>query len=144
MSIFLTIALAAGLLLAPDDTDKADKDKLESGTWLAVSIEVEGKTVAQAAEVRATFKGDEYTQKVGDNVVEQGKFKLDTTKSPKTIDFEILKGPDEGKHQVGLYELDGDTLKICIVPAGETERPKELKSREGTTVTVIVMKREKP
>ena len=58
-------------------------------------------------------------------------YKVDPTATPKTIDFRE-NYPDIGKGLValGIYELDGDQLKICLarrLPALKTEhRPKSL------------------
>jgi len=43
----------------------------------------------------------------------------------------------------GIYELDGDTLRVCFVPQGE-QRPTEFVSKPGTKVTIIEYKRVKP
>jgi hypothetical protein len=43
---------------------------------------------------------------------------------------------------LGLYELDGDTWKICSALPGK-ERPEELTSKEGTGHTLAVWEREK-
>jgi hypothetical protein len=44
--------------------------------------------------------------------------------------------------RLGIYELNGDTLRICRAEAGE-ERPMEFKSKEGTQTILSVAKRQK-
>ena len=53
------------------------------------------------------------------------------------------EGPGKGKTMLGIYELTGDTYKVCFaLPGGE--RPKEFASKPGSKTMLIVMKREKP
>jgi uncharacterized protein (TIGR03067 family) len=79
-------------------------------------------------------------------------FNLQPTKMPKHID--LLGQVELGKSQQillpGIYELKGDTLKLCvpIIPMGETKgsgiRPTEFKSPKESNVGLIIMKRSKP
>ncbi|HYH68471.1 MAG TPA: TIGR03067 domain-containing protein, partial [Urbifossiella sp.] len=71
----------------------------------------------------------------------EGVYHLDPTKSPKTIDIVTLGGAR--KTALGLYQLDGDTLKLCLSldPAKVSERPKEFGSREGEGRVVVTLQR---
>jgi uncharacterized protein (TIGR03067 family) len=67
-------------------------------------------------------------------------YKSDAAGYPKTIDLTPDRGPAKGKTLKGIYELDGNMLKICYVsPATEnperTKRPKEI--GEKGTVTLV-------
>jgi uncharacterized protein (TIGR03067 family) len=67
-------------------------------------------------------------------------YKIDATDYPRTIDLTPDRGPAKGKVLKGIYELDGNTLKIChVAPAAEepekAERPKEIGAKG--TVTVV-------
>ena len=68
-----------------------------------------------------------------------------TGESPKPTDMVKVhyRGtlPD-GKEIKGIYEMDGDTLKSCVAPAGK-ERPKEFSAGKGTGHTLRVFKRMK-
>jgi uncharacterized protein (TIGR03067 family) len=141
------VAGAAILLLAVNlinaREDKGDKDKLQ-GTWQVIGGEAQGKEIpaeaAKAIDVTMTFKGDKYTLKSTKDK-EEGTIKLDSKKDPKTIDFHIESGKDKGKKQLGIYTLDGDTLKICAAKPGSKERPKEIKTTAGDEFEVLVLKR---
>jgi uncharacterized protein (TIGR03067 family) len=66
-------------------------------------------------------------------------YKADPTDYPKTIDLTPDRGPAKGKVLKGIYELDGNTLKVCYVsPATEApekaERPKEIGAKGAVTV----------
>jgi uncharacterized protein (TIGR03067 family) len=137
---------AATLALAADASDDAAKKELDkfTGTWKAVSVVSDGKEVPRddLDKITLTVKGDAYTFRHGDLVVE-GTHKLDPSKTPKTIDAVRSKGPDKGKPILGIYELTEDTYKVCLAPPGQ-DRPTEFASKAGSAYRLIVMKREKP
>jgi uncharacterized protein (TIGR03067 family) len=65
-------------------------------------------------------------QKFGASTIE-GTYQIDPTKKPQTIDFTPLKGgraEAQGKPQLGIYELDGDTFRYCVAYSGNP-RPTE-------------------
>jgi hypothetical protein len=51
-------------------------------------------------------------------------------------------GPDKGKTVRGIYEVKGDTQRVCVAAAGKP-RPKAFESREGSGHTLITYKRAK-
>jgi len=89
-----------------------------------------------------TLEGDKHTVKNGDEVIQVGTQKLDPSKSPKTIDVTMFVGPHKGTVMLGIYEIDGDTLKVCFDPEGNT-RPTEFKRPPGSKNFVNVHKRVK-
>lgn len=72
----------------------------------------------------------------------KGSFKLDPTKKPKTIDMTFPAALDAKEDQkvLGIYELEGDTLRLCYGP-DRGKRPTELNSKAGSKRSVIVFKR---
>jgi RNA polymerase sigma factor (sigma-70 family) len=129
-------------------TDKSTDDKRAIlGTWKAVAQEQQGQSKEDQEHLRLIFSDDEFTIKKGEQVVFKGKFKIDSSKKPKAIDMTITEAAKQGhidKTGLGIYALDGDTLKWCVNEPGETERPKEFSATPGTRFTLITFKREKP
>jgi len=64
--------------------------------------------------------------------------KLDPSKNPKEFEA-VLEGSDE--KVLGLYEAEGDTLKMCWTNPGG-ERPTAFSGGEGKTL--VVYKKAKP
>jgi uncharacterized protein (TIGR03067 family) len=140
--------IVIGLLLgadAPRDDVKKDKEKLQ-GTWKAVTAEAGGKSQDDAEEHRLIFSGDEFSVKKGEETMIKGNFKIDSSKKPKEIDMEFMEAKRDnlkGKIALGIYELDGDTLKWCWNKPGG-ERPKKFSSEAADVHLLVTLKREKP
>jgi uncharacterized protein (TIGR03067 family) len=139
--------IAAGLLLSgetlKEDLVKQELDKLQ-GTWVIVANTKEGKESPESLREskRYTIKGDHYSVsfKGAEKRLLEFRIKLDPESKPKTIDLIGLK--TDTVLLAGLYELDGDTLKICV-PVGSSDRPKALKSEAGSKSGIIVYRRVK-
>ncbi len=128
--------------LADDKADLEKEVRKFQGTWTFESSESGGKELP-AGELKGlilTFEGDKHTVKKGDEVLQVGTQKLDLSKSPKTIDVTMTEGPNKGTVMLGIYEIDGDTLKVCFDPEGK-KRPTEFKSAPGSENFVNVHKR---
>jgi uncharacterized protein (TIGR03067 family) len=87
-------------------------------------------------------RGNATTVTVGGQVVVEATFAVDPSRSPGTIDYTLTAGPDAGKPQRGIYEFDGELLKICFSAPGEG-RPAEFASTPGDGRTFGVWKRAK-
>jgi uncharacterized protein (TIGR03067 family) len=118
--------------------------KLE-GTWVIASMERNREQAPKEAlkGIRLIIKGDEFTIKDG-NMTLKGTFKVDPAQKPKVLD---ATATEDGKKEttVGIYEFDGDMLKVCYTPEGG-ERPKEFSTKAGTNehpIMLDVYKREK-
>lgn len=141
------LVMACGLVLigqlAGDEGKKDDID-LFQGDWVMVSGEANGVKIAdeQAKAFKRTVKGDKITITRGGEELYRGTFKLDPTKKPKTIDVHVETGPAKGMTRVGIYELDGDTMKICVAQP-EAPRPTEFTGKAGSNQTCSVWKKEK-
>ena len=128
--------------LADDKADLEKEVRKFQGIWTFESSESGGKELL-AGELKGlilTFEGDKHTVKKGDEVLQVGTQKLDLSKSPKTIDVTMTEGPNKGTVMLGIYEIDGDTLKVCFDPEGK-KRPTEFKSAPGSENFVNVHKR---
>jgi uncharacterized protein (TIGR03067 family) len=67
---------------------------------------------------------------------------LDPSKKPRWLTMRYTGGANKGKTYLGIYDLSGDTLRLCIISDGKT-RPKEFSAAAGTKSTLAVFKRVK-
>jgi uncharacterized protein (TIGR03067 family) len=150
MKPFFLTAVAVGLLVgagAPAGEGKKDKAALQ-GAWKVVTVEERGRSKEDNEGHEVVFKGDEFTLKRGDQTIIKATIKLDPTKKPKQIDLKItedFRNKHVGETAEGIYELEKDQLKVCIVePGSGGARPTEFTAPEGTKQVVVTLKRANP
>lgn len=137
--IVVVLVMAFGVHLPAEE--KSDQDKVQ-GKWKIDSGTRGGNPLPDEVTKSAVivFDGNKMKMTVTRDGQEQNRemtFKLDQAAKPKAIDVEI-----SGKPGLGIYTLEGDTLKICHGEEGDA-RPTEFASKEGSKVTLIVLKRTK-
>jgi uncharacterized protein (TIGR03067 family) len=146
MRLKLLAVLVVGLLLAADDVkndSKGDMEKMQ-GQWTMVSGERDGQAIPDefVQSLKRTIKGDRFSVKREDETLTAGTFKLDASKTPKTIDLKVDEGQAAGQSMHGIYEFQGDTMKICYAGPGKP-RPTEFSAKEGSGQTCATWKRAK-
>ena len=143
MKSCLFTLLTAGFLLgavgAQDDA-KGDHEKIQ-GTWKVVSAEDSGRKAPDEAikDLKWVIAKDKITYKFGEKTTEWS-YKLEATKKPRWIDL------TEGDlTTLGIYELEGDNLKVCLPEGRKGERSTAFESRpDSVNDILIILKREKP
>jgi uncharacterized protein (TIGR03067 family) len=139
------LLLAVVFLLAADDVKDQVKKELArfEGTWKIVSLETEQNKLTKDAlkHFQLKLEGDKFTT-IDEGRETHGTFKVDPTKKPKTIDITMTDGPQKGSTMIGIYELEGDTYKLCADILGKT-RPTEFAIKPGSGHILEVLKREK-
>jgi len=111
------------------------------GEWQMLSGSMDGHPM-EASLVkhgRRVVKGNRLTVLFGPQVYLKARVTLDSSKSPKQVDYTISSGAGAGGTQSGIYELDGKTLKLCMAVAGKP-RPGEFASAKGDGRTLTVWK----
>jgi uncharacterized protein (TIGR03067 family) len=144
IALFCAVGFAASGALADGKADVEKETKKFQGTW-TIESSVTGGIEIPADQLKGfivTFEGAKHTLKFEDKVFQVGTQKIDPSKSPKTIDVTMTEGPSKGAVMLGIYEFDGDTLKVCFDPQGK-QRPTEFKSAPGSQNFVNVHKRVK-
>jgi RNA polymerase sigma-70 factor (ECF subfamily) len=122
--------------------EPTDQERLQ-GVWSVVLLERDGEaTPFEKAGKYLVFVQDD---KVMTHVFrrDEGRgyvtatVRLDTTSNPKTI--EVLHGG--GLLWEGIYLLDEDTMKVCVVPAGH-KRPTRFSTAANAPPMLVVLKRD--
>src|SRR5262245_26427939 len=143
----LTFLVVGSLLIATTTAQsggaRKDAEKLK-GTWVVVAHENDGKPepVSKTKPGQVVITNDTVTISVKDKL-EGSNYKVDATNRPHQIDMTCASGKDKGKTVKGIYELNGDELKICFAQPGD-ERPAAFSTRPGSHQMCCVLKRAAP
>jgi uncharacterized protein (TIGR03067 family) len=148
MSQMLAAFAVASLFIVPAAYQAEDaKKELESlqGAWEITEVVNSGRIIP-AEKVKGgqiVIKGDELTLSEGADDKEPRKFsiKLDPSKKPRAIDQTTLNRGKKGMVIPAIYELDGETLKLCSPNDDSKDRPTALKSEKGSNVVLLTLKR---
>ncbi|HJZ91193.1 MAG TPA: TIGR03067 domain-containing protein [Gemmataceae bacterium] len=134
----VTLVLGAD---APADAVKTETAQLE-GEWTMVSGKRDGQKLPDdfVKSGKRVAKDGVSTVTFGDPLFMKARLTIDPGKKPKTIDYEVIDGQGKGKTVLGIYEIDGNTVKFCFA-APDKERPTEFASKEGSGHTLSVWKR---
>jgi uncharacterized protein (TIGR03067 family) len=126
---------------------QAAKDDLKKfqGTWECVAMEREGDVIPADSFKGSTavYEDDRVTLFRDGEVFRRGIVTLDPSKSPKRINTWDLGGPYADDTVPGIYEVDGDTLKICF-SRPKVARPSEFTTKKEPGFLYCVYKRKKP
>jgi uncharacterized protein (TIGR03067 family) len=140
------VAISVCLLLGADkDAETAKKELAKlNGEWSMVSASRDGQALPEdmVKTAKRVAKDGEITVTFGEMVYMKAKVTIDPSKKPKTIDYAVTEGGNKGKTVLGIYELDGDTVKFCF-GGPDKERPDDFTSKEGSGRVLSVWKRDK-
>jgi uncharacterized protein (TIGR03067 family) len=131
-------------LIAPTDDAAVRKEaKSLEGNWMVVAWEVKGEKLPKE---KFQFQGLVFAAAdASDKQKPDGSFfytaQLDPSKSPKAIQTAKAVGNRMKPRFVGVYELDGDTLKLCLGEAGAA--PTELTTDPEGKSVLLELKRAK-
>jgi uncharacterized protein (TIGR03067 family) len=123
--VVLAIGLVAGAAAAQNDEGNLE------GKWKLSRYERAGEEKPLLKKDMATFAGGKFTFAYGTNLG----VKLDPTKTPKQIDL-LNAGTNKRQTWNGIYELQGDTLKLCVATGSDQTRPQQFTTK-GTDSTVM-------
>lgn len=138
------IAISCAVLaLSALAQDVATETKLLQGTWIPSAAELGGAPFDEKTlkVMKLVVDGDKYAVTVGEQI-DRGTVKLDLDKKPKAMDIMGGEGPNKGKTFLAIYELNGDTLRICYDLLGKV-RPEEFKTKKGELRFLVTYQRMK-
>ena len=137
------IVVSACCSLLGSQTMWADDLKALEGKWTIQKAESNGMEIEPDVlkDIVVTISGARYELLVKD-VKDGGTIKLDEAQNPKTMDGTDTEGDDIGKVTKAIYELTGDTLRVCYAMDGG-DRPKEFVTKPDSQLLLVTYKRGK-
>ncbi len=115
-----------------------DLKKLQ-GVWTIVELETEGSKMPPYGS-KIVLDGERFTTVAMGNDY-GGTVEFSTAAEPKTFDLLFTSGPHKGTKSLGIYELAGDTWRICLAFAGIKTRPQNFATAPGSGFALEVLKR---
>jgi uncharacterized protein (TIGR03067 family) len=142
LALSLVGLLALSFATFAGDAPAADGKALE-GVWLPVKAELGGRPMADEVLKTITLRLDngKYEVHVGDEP-DRGTYTFDATTQPHSMSVTGTDGVNRGKTFPAIYELKGDTLRICYDLSGK-KRPTEFKTAAGTKLYLVTYSRGK-
>jgi uncharacterized protein (TIGR03067 family) len=118
------------------------KSKLQElqGVWNVVAVEIEGRSMP-AGGAQIVVKDDYFTS-MGIGATYEGKFVLDVSSSPFAIDMNFTAGPEKGNTNRGIFELAGDTWRLCLNMTGG-QRPSDFTTGPNSGLALETLQRTK-
>jgi uncharacterized protein (TIGR03067 family) len=135
--LFLATALSLGF--APTLLPKPDKPKLPNdcdqiqGKW-RVTKAMYGDRKSEGSETVWTITRTHFVYESG----RKATYSIDPKKKPREIDC-VCQRPDETTEKlIGVYELKGDELTICLT---DSDKPRPKKCEQGRDCNFFILKR---
>jgi len=115
-----------------------DLDRLQ-GSWNIDFLEVDGTAMPSSPDSRIVIEDDKF-QSLGMGAVYEGKLEIDARRKPKQFDLVFTDGPEKGNRSLGIYELNGDSWKICFTVTGK-RRPSKFETKPGSGLALETLTR---
>ncbi len=128
------VTLASASVSADEKADKALQAL--QGEWKVDGFVFGGESASPELIAKLAFTIKDNQMVPSDDPKDVATIKLDPERKPAWFD-----STDRSKKtMLGIYELSGDTLRICSAAPG-AERPKEFASAQGSGTAYVVLKR---
>ena len=114
----------------------SDSARLQ-GSWTMVSGSANGTAMPEsfAATMRRVLQGNHLRVTMGGELYFEATIRLDESKTPREIDYQMTAGPTAGALQKGIYRISGDTVNFAFSSPDEP-RPDGFTTSAGDGRTV--------
>lgn len=136
----VSLAFAPGQEPRPDPAN--DSLKNLEGAWSATTVEKTGMKV-EGATIQVVFKGDTLKLFEDGKRIATATIRLQVEGQSRLIDLSFSEGSVQGMTFEGIYDLNGDALKICFA-LKQKERPTAFVSTRESQSVLLVLARDKP
>ena len=141
-----TLLMVLCLLAVSAGGDDAAKSGSLLGTWELTGLVDGGMTAPPEAlrGAKAMFTKDTFTLISPDGVEKTlYNIKVDAAKTPKAIDITATAGTFKGEAVPAIYEIVGDTLRLCQPHRPGTPRPTRFEAPKDSGLVLMTFKRSK-
>jgi RNA polymerase sigma factor (sigma-70 family) len=133
-----------------DRKQVTDADRLE-GDWDIIEMIIDGqkKLPNDQATGKFSFDGNRFKFVIvpktkGDEITRaSATFKLDGSAKPKAMDLTHVQAGAKGEVSLGIYELKGDQLTVCMSNDAAAKRPEQFQADAGSNLILFKLKRAK-
>jgi uncharacterized protein (TIGR03067 family) len=109
-----------------------------TGEWVVESAEMAGQSLTEHLKgMKYSAADGKYTARLGERT-ETGAYKFDPKKSPKELDISPADGPHKGKTMPAIYEVTGETMRVCYDQDGK-DRPTKFKTSPDRPKTILLV-----
>ncbi len=115
-------------LIGSKEPKTSDQERIQ-GAWQLTYMEENGDTPSYELmrQMKVVFEGDRLTTEGGYQDRIRAHFSIDPSTKPASIDWV----DEEGGKKLGIYDLQGDTLRICFANEKVGVRPQEFASDQN-------------
>ena len=112
------------------------------GTWLFTSLEIDGNELPTSTfhSSKLLLNGDRFRME-SKEANYGGIFDINVEVDPHTIDMDFVEGPEAGNSSYGIYEFEGNSLKICLGLTGYA-RPLNFRTQPGSGHALETLQRD--
>ena len=123
-----------------------------NGKWQVTAMELRGmqlpaESIGPLKLAVLELGNGKLTIRAGDRVLHEGQYKINAQASPKTIEGNLTPQTRRDKQpetSTGIYEVEGDVLRICFGAPGGGKPPKKFTTEgPGGGSTLLVYQRVK-
>jgi len=104
-----------------------DLAKLQ-GAWTLTALHMDGRDLPASGGIE--IDGDRF-KSIGMGAAYSGTVEIDETKKPARFDLIFTEGPEAGNRNPGIYQLNGDSWKLCLNTTGKS-RPRAFVAKPGS------------
>jgi uncharacterized protein (TIGR03067 family) len=139
----LLVCLLTCRVFAAGQAGDIDDAKAIQGTWTPVKAELAGSLMSDEVLKTIILKIDHDNYEVSvAGKLDRGTCTQDAAAKPKRMTIRGTDGPNAGRTILAIYELSGDTFRVCYDLSG-TKHPDEFKTAEGSKLYLVTYMRKK-
>ena len=129
VSVLMTLAAMQHQAAHGDEQEPPLED-----TWTVMSIQHDGQKLPQSnlKGLRFVFKDSTLTMRIAERVLAESDYEVDRSKQPQRIRMTYA-----GQPTLGIYQLDGDDLKICLSGSADAQ-PDRFASKANTANRMLI------